>query len=100
MNTAEEANKAMSEANNSLMTKQVDLIACLKEARDQFAYYGKNHRTKAEGFRHSANGQFKDDPMRRENLLEDAQSADDKAEVNESWVRKIDGLLASVTEQS
>lgn len=72
------------------------LDSMLVRARDQFRYYAKNHRTKAEGMRHSADGRFKDDAMRRENLLEDAAASDAKADVNEALAADIDLTLGGM----
>ena len=82
-------------ANSRIVLKGRELKRQLEKARDQFAYYGKEHRTKAEGFRHKATGQFKDDDMKRENLFENAQASDDKALINENIAKEIQATLDS-----
>jgi hypothetical protein len=77
---------------NETMKKK--LIEQLRKNSDQFRFYAKSHKTKAEGFRHSANGRFMSKPVQRENLLEQAQASDDKAAVNEALAGENDALLA------
>ena len=77
-----------------LMEVQAECVAkhqALVKARDQFAFYAKEHRTKAEGFRHKA--EHATDPMVRENRLEDAAASDEKAKVNEGMVAMCDLVL-------
>ena len=89
-------------ANSRIVLKGRELKRQLEKARDQFAFYGKEHRTKAEGFRHKATGQFKDDDMKRENLFENAQASDDKAPMNENMAAEINKTLSEyhVVEQA
>ncbi len=88
--TSEQRTKDLIEANNRYVKinrlLKNELIRCQK----QFAYYGKEHRNKAEAFRHKAS--FKENPE-RENLLENADSSDKKADVNEDFVRSITSIL-------
>lgn len=86
-------NAHLQAANTDLVLKNRDLRNTARVARDKFAFYGREHRTKAEGFRHSADGRFKDDPMKRENLLENAEASDGKAKTNEDLVVTIDAVL-------
>lgn len=69
------------------------LVAALRKCREQFAFYGKNHRTKAEGLRHKLG--FTTDPAARENISEAAEDTDRKAAVNEQMAAQIDALIGA-----
>ena len=69
-----------------MQSECIQLRVALAKARDQFAFYTKEHITKAEGFEHKArHAGERGDKMVQENRIEDAQSSRDKAGVNRTY---------------
>ena len=69
-----------------MQSECIQLRQALTIARDQFAFYAKEHITKAEGFEHKArHAGDRGDKIVQENRIEDAQASRDKAGVNQTY---------------
>lgn len=73
---------------NGLIPREL-MIEMLRECREQFAFYGRNHRAKAEGTLAPSKAS-RDDPLAKARADTLA-----KAQVNEEFVRRIDRLIGA-----